>query len=86
MGVRQSGYRHLRCRWAMPVIARTGQVSPTSGDSILNRLSPCITPRVIPSRGDERSETYPCRGILGSALTLSGNMPCQPVTARPEAG
>ena len=61
---------------------------PTSGDGMLNRCSPCITPRVIPSRGDERSETPPCRGILASALTslariiqehaISGRQPRHP--------
>ena len=38
---------------------------PISDDGMLNRCSLCTKPRVIPSRGDERSETPPCRGIFG---------------------
>jgi len=48
------------------------------GDACLvSQFSPCTKPHVIPSRGDERSETPPCRGISGSTLALSGGVPCQ---------
>jgi len=65
-------------RCPLTPIRRSVPLNRANGDAcLLSRCLPCTKPHVIPSRGDERSETPPCRGIFGHALTLSGRVSCQ---------